>query len=105
MRNKAARLGIDNLFVMDGFLRAIPLPAGSADVLTCQAIGCSLQDKLAEIERVVKIGGIALHLFGTPEAAQHDNPLFQALVTHGYQPDTYRERHVRIYRYRKQVGT
>ena len=55
MRDKAARLGISNLFVIDGFLHAIPLPAASAELLvTSQAVGWSLTEELAESERVVR---------------------------------------------------
>ena len=54
MRERAVELGIGNVFVLDGLLRDIPLPTGSADVLlTCQAIGWALADELAEIERVL----------------------------------------------------
>lgn len=105
MRERASRLEIDNLFVLDGFLHAIPLPAACADVLlTHQAIGWKLQDELPEIERVVKPGGIAVHLFEMPDSAQPDNPLFNELVKHGYQSGTYQEGHTRIRRYWKQIG-
>jgi SAM-dependent methyltransferase len=104
MREQSIRLGLDNLFVLDGFLHAIPLPSGSADVLvTCQAIGWQLEDELVEIERVVKPGGTAVHLFGAPGATAVENPLLQTLVDHGYEPDTYRDRGLRIHRYRKQI--
>jgi len=106
MRDKARRFGFDNVFVLDGFLSAIPLPPASADVLlTCQAIGWELAEELAEIERVVRPGGIAMHLFGTPCAEQSDNPLFQALSANGYHPDTFQEGDVRIHSYRKQIGS
>lgn len=105
MRDKATRLGFENLFVIDGFLNAIPLPAGSADVLlTCQAIGWALAEEMAEIERVVKRRGIAMHLFGTPGADEPENPLFQRLVAAGYEPDIYQEGEICIRRYRKQIG-
>ena len=105
LRDTATRMGIDNLFVLDGFLHAIPLPAGNADVLlTCQALGWALPDELVEVERVVKPGGIAMHLFGTPRAAQPDNPLHEPLIAHGYQPDTYQEGHVHVTRYWRQIG-
>lgn len=106
MRGKAGRLGFDNVFVLDGFLSAIPLPPGSADVLlSCQAIGWALAEELAEIERVVRPGGIAMHLFGPPRAEQPANPLFQALLANGYHPDTFQEGDVRIHSYRKQIGS
>ncbi|NNF89536.1 MAG: methyltransferase domain-containing protein [Acidimicrobiia bacterium] len=105
MRARATRLGLDNLFAVDGFLHAIPLPDASADVLvTCQAIGWELEDELLEIRRVVKPGGAALHLFGASSARDSDNPLLRALVTHGYQPDTYDDGSVVIQRYCLQIG-
>ena len=104
LRDKATRLGIDNLFVVDGFLHAIPLPAGTADVLlTCQAIGWNLPDEILEIERVTKPGGTAMHLFGTPAAVQPDNPLHQPLLAAGYQPATYERRDAYIRTYSKQI--
>jgi SAM-dependent methyltransferase len=105
VRDKAARLGIDNLYVLDGFLDAIPLPGGTADVLlTCQAIGWNLSEELAEIERVVKKGGTAMHLFGAPGAAQPHNPLHQPLLADGYQAGAYEEGGVHILTYWKQMG-
>jgi hypothetical protein len=104
LREKATTLGIDNLYVLDGFLHAIPLPTGSADVLlTFQAIGWNLPEELEEIERVVKPSGFAVHLFGTPHATQPDNPLHQPLVAHGYQPDSYQNGHVSLRTYWKQI--
>ncbi len=104
MRDKANRLGIENLFVLDGFLRAIPLPTASADVLvTCQAIGWDLGAELSEIDRVVKSDGFALHLCGAPSAAQTDNPLLGSLMSHGYRQDTYRDGRLVIQRCWKQI--
>lgn len=103
MRDRANELGIDNLFVLDGFLHAIPLPAASADVLvTRQAIGWRLDEELSEIERVLKQGGIAIHLFEMSGVAQSNDPLFRTLVANGYQPRPYQEGHSRSYW--KQVG-
>lgn len=105
MREKAIRLRVRNLFVVDGFLSALPFPPASADVLiTCQAIGWSLSDELSEIDRVVKPGGFALHLFGASSATEADNPLFDALAARGYQPDTYRDGGVLIRRFWKRIG-
>ena len=54
------------MFVIDGFLHEIPLPQGYADVLiTSNAIGWNLKDELNEIERVVKPGGIVIHLLSS----------------------------------------
>lgn len=106
IRAKATALQLDNVFVVDGFLHAIPLPAASADVLlTCQAVGWALPGEMTEIERVVKPGGVAMHLFGTPEATRSDTPLFQALRAHGYQPRTYQDGTMTIRSYSKTIGT
>ena len=105
MREKATRLGIEDLFVVDGFLHAIPLPPASADVLlTCRAIGWRLEEELPEIERVVKPGGVALHLFGMPHPAPPDEELDQILLAHGYQPGTYQEGSALKRKYSKQIG-
>ena len=105
MRDKASRLEIGNVFVMDGLLSEIPLPSGSADVLlTCQAIGWALFDELAEIERVVRGGGVAMHLFGAASATQGDNPLFHALVADGYRRNTYEQGDQLIRSYWKKLG-
>ena len=101
MRDKAARLNYDNLFVLDGYLHAIPLPANSADVLiTCQAIGWSLPEEFVEIERIVKPGGFAIHVFGIEPAS--GNPLTQRLVENGYRTSTYEKNELVVHRYWKQ---
>ena len=105
VREKATSLRIGNLFVLDGLLSAIPLPAKTADVLlTCQAIGWDLAPELAEVERVVKEGGTALHMFGGPGVTQSDNPLHDPLLAHGYRSDIFEKGEVRMIRYWKQIG-
>ena len=65
-------------------------------------IGWSLSEELVEIERVVKPGGFAIHLFGIESAA--GNPLFQLLVDDGYRADIYEEDDLVIHRYWRQLG-
>ena len=106
IRDKATRRHVDNLFVLDGFLHAVPLPAASADVLlTCQAIGWNLPEEIAEIDRVVKHGGVAMHLFGTPAAARPENPLSQALLRYGYDPRTHQDGSLVVHSFHKTIGT
>jgi hypothetical protein len=103
MREKAVRLGITNLFVLDGFLHSIPLPSRSVDVLlTCQAIGWQIHEELAEIERVVKPGGAAVHLFRASSAG--DNPLVELLIAEGYSTSTFGDGSLQVSRYWKQIG-
>ncbi len=105
VREKATSLRISNLFVLDGLLSAIPLPAGTADVLlTHQAIGWDLAPELAEVERVVKEGGTAMHMFGSPVVTQSSNPLHDPLLAYGYRSDFFEKGDVRMIRYWKQIG-
>ncbi len=105
MREKATSSRIGNLFVLDGLLSAIPLPARAADVLlTHQAIGWDLATELAEVERVVKEGGTAMHTLGGPGATRSDNPLHDPLLAHGYRSDIFEKGDVRMIRYWKRIG-
>jgi len=73
IRDKAADLGLYNVFVVDGFLHAIPLPDEFADVLiTSHALGWRLKDELREFERVVKKGGFVIHCPGTAEKSSEE---------------------------------
>jgi len=68
MKEKAAKNGRENLFVIDGTLDSIPLPENSLDVLiTSNAIAWNLLEELKEIERVIKPGGHAIHLLQSNE--------------------------------------
>lgn len=70
IREKALKAGLSNIFVMDGFLHAIPLPDGFANVLiTSHALGWQLEDELKEFERVTKQGGFIIHCPGTADTA------------------------------------
>lgn len=91
MRRKATESGVANLFVVDGTLDAIPLPAGTADVLlTCRAIGWRIEDELVEIERVVRPGGMSIHL-GLPDPPSPDGLLHRRLTEAGYRAEAYTE--------------
>ena len=103
MRDKALGSGITDLYVLDGTLDAMPLPAGTADVLmTCRAIGWRLEQELIEIERVVRAGGIALHL-GLSHPPSSADPLHRRLVEAGYAVVTYAEGQDQRTSYRKQL--
>jgi 2-polyprenyl-3-methyl-5-hydroxy-6-metoxy-1,4-benzoquinol methylase len=80
MKEKAAKNGMDMLFVMDGTLDSIPLPDHSLDVLiTSNAIGWKLEEELKEIERVVKAGGHAIHLLQSTDHLA--NPYHETLIS------------------------
>ena len=76
IRDKALEAFHINVFVIDGFLHAMPLPDNYADVLiTSHALGWHMVNELREFERVVKKGGDIIHCPGTAdipdEEAQH----------------------------------
>ena len=105
IREKVVRTGATNLYAIDGFLHMIPLPDGYADVLiTSNAIGWQLEDKLREIERVVKAGGHAIHLISSARDPV-DTPLHHVLTsvkwryefTRTEEPDSWK------IKYRKQI--
>lgn len=63
IKETAEKEKCENIYAIDGFLDAIPLPDNSFDILfTSNAIGWNLEKELHEIERVVKPGGHAIHL-------------------------------------------
>ena len=103
MRDKADASGISNLYVLDGTLDAIPLPTDTADVLlTCRAIGWRLGEELVEVERVVRAGGVALHL-GFPHPPSDDHPRHGRLTEAGYATVTYAAGQEQRTAYRKQL--
>lgn len=80
MKEKAMNSSIDNLFVLDGTLDSIPLPEHSLDMLiTSNAIGWNLAGELPEIERVVKPGGMAIHLLQAEK--QVENPIHETITS------------------------
>lgn len=93
IRAKASKIGVSNVFVIDGFLHAIPLPDEFADVLiTSHALGWRLKDELEEFERVVKKGGFIIHCPGTAEtAAEEEQHSLLVSPTWRYEFSGYRE--------------
>ena len=91
IRDNAAGGGLENVFVMDGLLSGMPLPDGTVDVLLTQrAIGWDLECEIAEIERVVRPGGVALHLTGMPCPEEVD-ALHAGLLVGGYEQGSYED--------------
>jgi precorrin-6B methylase 2 len=91
IREKAARHGLGNVSVVEGFCHSIPLPDASADVvITSHALGWRLEDELREFERVAMPGGYVIHCPGTDksEVEQHDR---LTSAEWGYEFARYRE--------------
>jgi len=93
IRDKAATAGLNNLFVIDGLLHAIPLPDDFADeLITSHALGWQLEDELRELLRVVKPGGHIIHCPGTAYVSREETT-HQTLISPewGYQFSIYEE--------------
>jgi hypothetical protein len=85
LRARTARDQITNLLVLDGQLDALPLETGRLDVLvTCHALGWNLQAEVAEITRVLRPSGTAIHLFANPPPDHLTNGLTAAGYRHDY---------------------
>lgn len=92
LRGKANERGLDNVFVVDGFLHEMPVPTATAQVLlTRQAIGWDLEAELDEVERVLGPDGIALHLLGMPHPPEPGDRFHSVLLARGYEAGSYRE--------------
>jgi ubiquinone/menaquinone biosynthesis C-methylase UbiE len=94
IREKASKAKLNNIFVIDGFLHAIPLPDGFADVfITSHALGWRLEEELKEFERVTKKGGFIIHCPGTEEAADAEDYKHSRLISSDwrYEFSRYRE--------------
>lgn len=86
IRDKANERNMKNIFVVDGFLDTLPFPDNSVDILmTSNAIGWNINKELNEIERVLKQGGEAIHIFRILDK-KDKNPFHELLISkeHGY---------------------
>lgn len=93
IRDKALQAYLDNIFVIDGFLHAMPLPDKCADILiTSHALGWQLENELWEFERVVKRGGFIIHCPGTAEIPDEEAQHLRLISPNwGYEFSRYQE--------------
>ena len=81
IRSKSNQRNLTNLFVIDGFLNALPFPNNFADCLiTSHALGWQLPTELREFERVVKKPGIIIHCPGTAVGVNQEEDDHQVLI-------------------------
>lgn len=101
LRARIARDHIPNLIVLDGRLDALPVESGRIDVLvTCHAVGWNLRAEMAEITRVLRPSGTAIHLFASPPPDDLTNGLTEA----GYLHDHYRNGTVALHRWSLRIS-
>lgn len=82
LRAKAARLGIHNLYPVDGLITQIPFPDRFAAItMGGHVYGDHPQEELRELERVTQPGGLVILCPGSPD---RETPAHQTLVEHGY---------------------
>jgi SAM-dependent methyltransferase len=83
LKEKAARLGLDNVYPVDGLLTTIPFHDGFAGVtMGGHVYGDFPEAEIAELERVTRPGGMVILCPGTND---QEDPNHQILVDHGYQ--------------------
>jgi len=91
IKEKAKKLKMDNVYVIDGFLHSIPLPDNFIDVLiTSHALGWQLRDALMEFERVVKNKGYIIHCPGTADYPSEEK-IHNELLNNSYDFGKYTE--------------
>ena len=87
---KCRRLGVDNLYPLDGSITQIPLEDNFADIVMAgHVFGDDYDREFAEMQRVVRDGGMILLHPGTNAKNDDDAHLF--LVDNGFNFDTFEE--------------
>src|SRR5450759_450742 len=83
LRQKARRLGLDNVYVVDGLITAIPFPPTFADVtMGGHVYGDDPPAEYRELARVTRPGGLVILCPGTRDV---DGPVHTYLVEQGFQ--------------------
>jgi SAM-dependent methyltransferase len=91
IRSSADRMGLTNVYVVDGFLDKLPFRDDSVDVLiTRRALGWRPNAELREVDRVLAPGGGAVHLTGLPVSSGEDD-LHRLFEATGYRMAPYRD--------------
>ncbi len=82
MRQKISRLGLRNIFVMDGLITSLPFPERFADItMSGHVYGDAPENEYDELVRVTRPGGMVLLCPGNSDI---DNPEHAYLVEHDF---------------------
>ena len=103
LRDKVKRLGINNVYVIDGSIEAVPFPDESFDiVMSGHVMGDNYQSEYKELSRVAKPGGWIIDCPGDDERGNPDGPS-QEMIELGFEYSHYISKTGGdIYRYWKQ---
>ena len=86
---KARKLGLENLYAVDGLITEIPFPADFADItMAGHVFGDEPEAEIAEAERVTRPGGMVI---GCPGNGDVDNETHAAFLAHGYEWSRFEE--------------
>ncbi|MEW5869178.1 MAG: class I SAM-dependent methyltransferase [Chloroflexota bacterium] len=89
IREKARRMGLHNVYAVDGLITEIPFPDGFADVcMGGHVFGDEPERELSELERVTRPGGMVILC---PGSSERENEAHQVLVKGGYQWSRFEE--------------
>lgn len=89
LREKARRLGLTNVYPVDGLITRIPFPAGFADVvMSGHVYGDEPEAEVAEVTRVTRPGGMVIFIPGNNDV---DSPAHHYLVELGFAWATFEE--------------
>jgi SAM-dependent methyltransferase len=103
MREKAQRLQVKNITIVDGTVETIPYPEDTFDiVMTGYVLGDDYQREYEEMKRVVKSGGYIIECMGEDDR-KPDKPKVE-LVELGFDYSCYLSKvGGNVFRYRKQI--
>ena len=75
MREKQERLGVKNMFVVDGTVESLPFPDASFDiVMSGHVVGDDFQAEWCEMSRVTKPGGLVVDCPGDDDRKKPEGP-------------------------------
>jgi SAM-dependent methyltransferase len=85
LKRKLERLGIENVFVVDGMIERLPFPDEMFDIVVSgHVIGDDYDRELKEIDRVLKPGGFNIDCPGEEKEKRPDG-LDQAMLDRGFE--------------------
>ena len=89
IKNKAKKLGFDNVYPVDGIMTELPYPDDFCDVVMAgHVFGDYIEDELKEMKRVVKQDGMIILIPGNND---EDNDTHKFLINNGFEYSSFLE--------------